>query len=225
MLNYRMRPSRNVVRVLWITVAVLALIGIAVVIRRATHLITSPEPPRFPAGEALDRGFDQHRRLTLLHILPGLLFMVLGPLQFMPRLRGRHLQLHRWSGRVFLACGATVGISALIMSPQMAIGGVNETVATTLFALLFLFTLSKAFVHIRRREIALHREWMIRVYAIGLAVATIRPIVGVFFATSRFTHLNPQEFFGTAFWLGFTLHAIAAETWINYTRPRLAPAR
>jgi hypothetical protein len=70
--------------------------------------------------------------------------------------------------------------------------------------------------------VALHREWMIRAFAIGLAVSTTRPIVGVFFATARLTHLTPHDFFGTAFWLGFTSHAIAAETWINYTRPPIA---
>jgi hypothetical protein len=32
------------------------------------------------------------------------------------------------------------------------------------------------------------------------------------------THLTPAEFFGIAFWLGFTIHLIAAEAWINYTR-------
>ena len=84
--------------------------------------------------------------------------------------------------------------------------------------ILFLFFLLKAFVHIRRREIAAHREWMVRAFAIGLAIATIRPIVGVFFATSRVTHLTPQEFFGTAFWIGFTLHLIVAEAWIYHTR-------
>ena len=96
-----------------------------------------------------------------------------------------------------------------------------ETAATTLFALVFLFALTKAFLHIRGREIAQHREWMIRAFAIGLAVATIRPIVGLFFAFSRITHQTPREFFGIAFWIGFTLHLIAAEAWINYTRPRL----
>lgn len=30
--------------------------------------------------------------------------------------------------------------------------------------------------------------------------------------------LTPQEFLGTAFWIGFTVHLIAAEVWINYTR-------
>jgi hypothetical protein len=103
-----------------------------------------------------------------------------------------------------------------------AIGGLNQAVATLLFAILFLFSLVKAFLHIRRREISQHREWMLRAYAIGLAVATIRPIIGIFFATSRLTHLTPHDFFGTAFWLGFTLQLIAAESWIHYTRGKLA---
>jgi hypothetical protein len=101
----------------------------------------------------------------------------------------------------------------------MAIGGANETAATMLFAAVFLFALAKAFLSIRRGRVAVHREWMIRAFAIGLAVTTTRPIVGVFFATRRLTHLTPHDFFGIAFWLSFTIHLIAAEAWINYTRP------
>ena len=87
-----------------------------------------------------------------------------------------------------------------------------------LFAVIFLLSLIKAYLSIRRGNVALHREWMIRAFAIGSAVATIRPIVGAFFATGSITHLTPHDFFGTAFWLGFTLQLIAAEVWINYTR-------
>jgi uncharacterized membrane protein YsdA (DUF1294 family) len=115
-----------------------------------------------------------------------------------------------------------IGGTALVMSPSMAIGGANETAATIFFAILFLFALVKAFLSICQGKVALHREWMIRMFAIGLAVATVRPIVGVFFATRSITHLTPHDFFGTAFWLGFTIHLIAAEIWINYTRPGIA---
>jgi hypothetical protein len=83
------------------------------------------------------------------------------------------------------------------MSYRIATGGPKETAATTLFALLFLFSLTKALLHIRRREFAMHREWMIRAFAIGLGMATTRPIVGMFFAQRR---LSPHEFFGIAFW-------------------------
>jgi len=146
-------------------------------------------------------------------------FVVFGPLQFVAGLRRRRPALHRWTGRVVLASGLVIGVTALIMSPRMAIGGAVETAATTVFGLLFLFALCKGFAAIRARRIAEHRRWMIRAYAIGLGVATVRPIMGVFFATSRLTHLTPHDFFGIAFWLGFLLSLGAAEAWIRFLQP------
>jgi uncharacterized membrane protein len=218
-------------RVLWSMVTFLVLIGVGVVVRRTVHLVTilisgytPPAPSANPAlaqFAALDDVFARYPILTLIHILPALVFVVLVPLQFSSKFRERHLKWHRRNGRILLICGMVIGVSALVMSFGMpAIGGVNQAASTTLFALLFLFALGKAFRHIRRREIALHREWMIRAFAIGLAVATIRPIIGFFFATSRLTGLTPYEFFGTAFWIGFVLHLIAAEAWIHLTRPQ-----
>jgi hypothetical protein len=212
-------------------VVLLVLIGVAVVVRRMVHavpiLVNGYDPPAAPSNPALaqfaalDDIFARYPVLTLVHIGPAVVFLVLAPLQFSATIRARRLRWHRWSGRVLLSCGLVVGVSALVMSFAMpAIGGVNQAAATTLFALFFLFALGKAFWHVRHREIALHREWMIRAFAIGLAVATIRPIIGAFFATRRFSGLTPYEFFGTAFWIGFVLHLIAAEVWIQWTRPQ-----
>ena len=44
------------------------------------------------------------------------------------------------------------------------------------FGAFFLVALVKGFLHIRAGRVALHREWMIRAFAIGLAVATQRLI-------------------------------------------------
>jgi uncharacterized membrane protein len=226
-----MKPGKRLRRALWSAVIFLALIGAAVAVRRIAHLVpivvggyhpvavtSNPAAARFAK---LDDLFAHYPILTLVHIVPGLLFMMLGPLQFSATLRARHLRWHRWSGRIFVICGVVIGISALVMSFGMpAIGGLNQAAATILFATFFLVALCKAFWHIRRREVAPHREWMIRAFSIGLAVATIRPIIGVFFATSRFSGLTPYEFFGTGFWIGFVLHLIAAEAWIQATLPQ-----
>jgi hypothetical protein len=105
---------------------------------------------------AMDDVFARYPVLTLVHILPGLLFVVFGPLQFSSTFRKRHLQWHRRSGRILFLCGAVIGVSALVMSFSMpSIGGVNQAAATTLFSLWFLFAQGKAFRHIHRREIAL----------------------------------------------------------------------
>src|ERR1700675_1614558 len=215
-------------RALWSAVIFLALIGVAIGVRRTLHLVpivahgyrppAVSSNPRLAQLGALDDLFARHPILTLVHIVPGMLFMILGPLQFSSRIRARHLRWHRLSGRVFVVCGVVIGVSALGRGFRMpAIGGLNQAAATTLFGTFFLFALCKAFWHIRRREVALHREWMIRAFSIGLAVAAIRPIMGVFFATSPLTGLTPREFFGIAFWIGFVLHLIAAEAWIRST--------
>src|SRR6267142_358789 len=225
-----MEPGTRLRRTLWSAVIFLAVIGVAVAARRiavlvpvAFHLHTSPplvSNPRAAQFAALDQVFARHPVLTLIHVIPGMLFMILGPLQFSATIRARHLRWHRWSGRVFLVCSLIIGVSALVMSFSMqSIGGVNQAAATILFGIFFLVALGKAFWHIRRREIALHREWMIRAYAVGLAVATIRPIIGIFFATSHWSGLTPSQFFGTAFWIGFVLQLIAAECWIHATQP------
>src|SRR5580700_5549410 len=224
-----MNPGVGLRRTMRGAVLFLAVIGIAVAVRRMAHLLptvaegyrppVAAANPRMAQFAALDDLFARYPVLTLIHIVPGLLFMVLGPLQFSATIRARHLRWHRLSGRVFFVCGLVIGISALVMSFGMpAIGGVNQAAATTLFATFFLLALCKGFWHIRRREILLHREWMIRAFAVGLAVATIRPIIGVFFATSRLSGLRPYEFFGIAFWIGFVLHLIAAEAWIHATQ-------
>ena len=209
---------------------VLALIGIAVVVRRTITLVpilvngyTPPVLASNPVAAqfaALDDLFARYPILTLIHIIPGVLFLLLGPLQFSATIRARRLRWHRWSGRVYLICSLIIGVSALVMSLAMpAIGGPTQAVATTLFALLFLLALGKAYWSVLHRQIAQHREWMIRAFAIGLAVATIRPIIGLFFATSRLSSLTPDMFFGIAFWIGFVLHFLAAEAWIRWTRP------
>lgn len=214
---------------LWSAVVLLVTIGAAVVIRRAIHLIpiliNGYHPPSsaagtsFPKFAGLDDIFAGSPVLTLVHIFPALVFLVLAPLQFSRTFRERHLPMHRVNGRILLICGMITGATALLMSFVMpAIGGVNQAAATILFAIIFLFSLGKAFSLIRRGEIARHREWMIRAFSTALAVATIRPIIAVFFATSRFTGLTPYEFFGTGFWIGFVLHLIAAEVWIGRTR-------
>lgn len=234
----KVKAATRISRALWAVVIFLSVIGCAVVIRRAVNLwpivvhgyrtSVASSNPRLARLGALDQVFAYYPYLTLIHILPGFLFMILGPLQFNSTVRARHLRWHRWSGRLFLICAAIIGISALVMSLAMpAIGGLNQAAATTLFGSFFLFALAKAFWHIRRRELALHREWMLRGFATGLAVAAIRPIVGFFFATSSFTGLEPHEFFGTAFWIGFVLSLMAAETWIHVTAPHryeMAPA-
>jgi len=219
-----MKNSKVTIGALYSVIGLLSLIGVIIVIRRTILLV----PVLINGYHAIaissrfaqmDDIFAQSPVLTLIHIIPGLVFIVLGPFQCMQNLRTRFPRWHRVSGPLFLAGGMITGITALVMSFAMpAIGGVNQAAATILFSLFLLYSLLKAFQQAKQRKTATHREWAIRAYAIGLAIASIRIINGIFFATSSFTHLTPHDFFGIGFWIGFVVHLILAEVWINKTR-------
>jgi hypothetical protein len=207
-------------RRLWIALVILCVIGAAAVIGRIVALGTATAAGS-SAFASLDAHFAAKAGMTLLHIVPSLLFVLLVPLQFLSSLRRRYPQFHRWTGRLLMGLGVVIGISALRLSAH-PVGGLAEGTATSFFGCVFLFALGKAWWHIRRGRVELHREWVTRMVAIALGVATTRPIMAVFFATSRFTGLTPQQFFGPAMWLGFVSTYLAGESWINYTRSRTA---
>jgi len=98
------------------------------------------------------------------------------------------------------------------------VGGWVERSAVLLFNSLFLFSLFRAYWHMRRGELLLQRRWMLRAIVILLGIATTRPVMGVFFATSPLTHLAPSQFFGIAFWIGFSINALAIELWLRSRR-------
>lgn len=205
-------------RRLWIALVILCAIGAAAATRRIVALGHAPT-----AGSSdlavLDAHFVAKARITLLHIVPSLFFVLLVPLQFVSSFRRRYPQLHRWSGRVIMGLGVVIGMSALWLSAH-PVGGVAEGTATVFFGCFFLLALGKAWWHIRNGRVELHREWATRMVAIALGVATTRPIMGVFFATRALTGLTPQQFFGPAMWLGLISTYLAGEVWINYTRSR-----
>lgn len=210
------RPKPALKRLMWIGMLVLCVIAAAVVVRRIAALVSPPK--NVPAQLAgLDQIFASKEALTLTHIIPGLAFVIIIPFQLSRSWRNRHLRAHRWMGRVVMILGVTIAVSALGMSTN-PIGAAIEASATIFFDLFFLFALTKAYLHIRWREIALHREWVIRAMAIALGIATVRPVIGFFFATSRLTGLTPHQFFGIAFWIGFSLTYLGGELWVRYTR-------
>src|SRR5437588_10478580 len=92
----------------------------------------------------LDAHFANHATLTLTHILPAMLFMVLGPLEFVCGLRAKYPRGHRWSGRIFLTASAVVGVTGLTMAFGRTIGGVDERAAITRFGTCFRIAQARA---------------------------------------------------------------------------------
>jgi len=187
----------------WVSIA----ISVAVVVRR---LVAIAHPSQTVPAQmaALDAAFASHSALTLAHIVPATAFVLLIPFVFLRRTGSA------WAERLLFPLGAVVGVTAYAMSAY-SVGGWIERSAVLLFNSLFLFSLARAYVYMRRGEHLLKRNWMTRAVAILLGIATTRPVMGIFFATSRWTHLEPRQFFGIAFWIGFSINTVAVELWLH----------
>jgi hypothetical protein len=190
----------------WLCVA----IAIAVVIRRMTVLLGPQTAGSTPLAET-NATFASHAALTMAHIIPAALFVMLAVCVVF------RLSSAGWFKTLFFAFGAITGITAYAMNVY-AIGGWTERSAVLVFDTWFLFSLSCALGFYVRGETPKEREWTIRSVVVLLGIATTRPVMGVFFATSPLTHLSLHQFFGIAFWIGFSINTIAVELWLHSKR-------
>jgi uncharacterized membrane protein YsdA (DUF1294 family) len=207
------------------------VIAVAVVLRRAVALLTpsssSTAPPQLAS---LDAWFATRAPLTWTHILCALAFVTLLPFVFRknafrpvafqsdgPNSRPLH--------RAFFLLGAATGVTAYAMS-LYAVGGWLERSAVLFFNTAFLASLAAAYAFMRRHNHAQQQRWTIRAVAILLGIATTRPVMGVFFATAPLSHLTPHQFFGIAFWIGFSLNTLVIELWLRTATasPAASPA-
>jgi Predicted membrane protein (DUF2306) len=199
---------------LWLRIAfwVCIVIAVAAVFRRAAALLLPPSGSAPAQLAGLDAWFVSHSALTWMHILCAVAFVALLPFLFWSRTSGS-----RALERGFFLLGFTVAATAYAMSVY-AVGGWLERSAVLFFNTLFVVSLTQASLALRRADEYAKRRWMLRAVAILLGIATTRPVMGVFFATAPLTHLTPRQFFGIAFWIGFSFNTLVMEFWLR--RPR-----
>jgi len=233
------------IRAVWCVVAFLALLGVLAAVGRGlfvADLVRRAEPARQQLLHALGRDepqvvrraaevarfdgrFAAHPHVARLHVLAGGVLLAFAPFQFSSTVRRRYLGLHRWSGRILLLAAAGTALSGLYFGVLVPYAGWGETTAIVLIDGLFLTAVSRAFIAIRRHQVARHREWMIRAFAIGIGISTVRVVGGVLDVVLTPSGVPPQQIFVLSIWTGWALTLGAAELWIRRTRPRVAVHR
>ncbi|GIH93387.1 membrane protein [Planobispora siamensis] len=111
----------------------------------------------------------------VLHILAVSVYSVLGALQFAPGLRRRRPGWHRAAGRIVVPCGIAAALSGLWMTlfyPPGEADGPLLVGFRLVFGSAMVLSIVLGFIAIRRRDVARHRAWMTRGYAIGLGAGT-----------------------------------------------------
>ncbi len=123
---------------------------------------------------------------VVLHILGASVYCLLGAFQFVPGFRRRRPGWHRLAGRLLAPCGLAAALSGLWMTlfyPRPddvgdLLTGFRLVFGSAMVASLGLgfsamvASLGLGFAAIRRGDVARHRAWMTRGYAIGLGAGT-----------------------------------------------------
>lgn len=219
--NGKPRSSR-LIRTAAVTIGLLIAIVVAFVIIRVVVDWPSILDGTDPDDDFAERYVDNPWR-AYLHIGPGLVYLLGAPLQLSRRFRARHYTVHRRLGRVLLACALLGATFALLFGIPLAWGGAGESVATVVFGCWFIACLVLAFRAIRRDDVPQHRRWMIRAFAVGVGIGTIRIWVGIFEGIEQAmsggtTPTAPDPtMFAIAFWLAFTMHVAIGEWWLRRT--------
>ncbi len=131
-----------------------------------------------PLGAAVHpdiRGsFEAHRAGIFLHVFAASAALFLGPFQFWTALRVRRPVLHRWSGRIYLGAGVLVGGLAGLYMAAFAYGGLAGKLGFGCLAVAWLYTGLRAYLAIRAGDVAAHRRWMVRNFALAFGAVTLR---------------------------------------------------
>lgn len=195
----------------WAFVGILTLVLVVFGIKRVFDTYSG-----VPHEGLFELRYLEHPLVTTLHMLSGIIFILLAPLQFWSKFRNKNLGLHRSLGKLLVLCALVSGVYGIVSVTVLpGFGGLASETAAWLFGPLFVFSILRAFQCARGKNIAEHREWMIRAFALGLGVGVQRLLIATFLVT---TNYGFDQIFGPALWLGFSINLLVAEVWINVTR-------
>jgi len=158
----------------WVPFALLALVLVPAISGSLRLIEVAGGPHVMPANPSITASPAP----VLVHIV----YAVLGAFQFSSALRRRHPRWHRRAGRVLVVLGLAVAFSALWMTqfyPRHPGTGDLAYVFRLAFGSGMAACIVLGFTAIRGGDVARHRAWMTRAYALALGAGTQVITLGV----------------------------------------------
>jgi uncharacterized membrane protein len=147
------------------------------------------------------------------HILLGGVALLTGWTQFNKTWRVKYLGTHRIVGKIYLICVLLSGTAGLYIS-FYATGGLIASFGFGSLAVAWLFTSTRAYLSIRKKNIEQHEQWMIRSYALTFAAVMLR----IYLPTFQFgLGMNFIDAYIIIAWLCWVPNLLVAE-WIVTTK-------
>jgi uncharacterized membrane protein len=165
------RTARSTGVVGWVPFALVALVLVPAIAGSLRLVELAGGPQLIPANPRLTASPVP----VLVHIISALTYALLGAFQFSASLRRRRPGWHRAAGRVLVLLGLAVAFSALCLTlfyPRQPGTGALAYVFRLAFGSGMAASIILGFTAIRRGDVARHRAWMTRAYALALGAGT-----------------------------------------------------
>lgn len=153
--------------------------------------------------------YAAHLTPVRLHIFGGIIALVAGALQMIPSLRVRAV-LHRKLGLLYVGSVALSSIAGVEVAKH-AYGGLSNTAAFTILAILWFAATGCAWWHIRQGRIHQHKIWMIRSYALTFTAVSLRAQLGLL---QGFTSMSFAEAYSIVPWFSWVGNLLFVEWFV-----------
>lgn len=160
---------------------------------------------------------DHWRIAFFVHVYMSMWVLLAGFTQFSAAIRDRYTRLHRIFGYIYVADVVLVTGPAGLLMGIYANGGITSKVSFVMLAALWIAFTATALARARGGDLAAHRDWMIRSYALTLSAITLR--AWKWSITNSF-ELPPMDVYRAVAWLGWVPNLIVAELIIRQYRLR-----
>lgn len=127
--------------------------------------------------------YHQHEFTLVGHIAGASIALLVGMVQFVPYIRDNMPLLHRASGYLYTFTAILgLGLGAYVSAALPMEGGPKAIVANIVGGCLGIACIVIAFFRIRQGQYEKHGQWMLRSYAILMAILTVYLLVTLFAA-------------------------------------------
>lgn len=213
------RPTRSSRSTGWVPYPLIALVVIPAIAGSLRLVELAGGPHLLPANPRITASPVP----VIVHIVCAVLYAILGAFQFSTGLRRRRPNWHRVAGRVLVVLGLAVAFSALWMTafyPRVP-GGMLAHVFRLAFGTGMAASIILGFNAIRRRDVARHRAWMARAYALALGAGTQALTLGIGNTVFGTSELNTALMLGA----GWVINLAVVEYIIRARFPASVRAR
>ncbi|MDC6386043.1 DUF2306 domain-containing protein [Flagellimonas taeanensis] len=107
------------------------------------------------------------------HIIFGGLALLTGWSQFSKKLRTKKMEIHRNLGKLYVLSALVSGICGVYIG-FYATGGLVSSLGFISLGIVWLFTTTRAYAAIRKKDVSLHQGMMVYSYAACFAAVTLR---------------------------------------------------